>query len=58
MSIDHAGMRPAPRCYAQRPTAKAVVQERCEIDCGAILVMMSSLTAVAVFLVSYRGGIF
>lgn len=58
MSADHTGMRRAPRCYARRPTAKAVVQKHPEVDSGAILVMLSSLTAIAVFLLGYRGGIF
>ena len=58
MSVDRIGLRPGPRCYAQRPNAKAAVQERHGIDNGAILVMLSSLTAIAVFLAGYRGGMF
>jgi hypothetical protein len=54
MSIEPMGQRRAPRCY-RRPNARTLVQSRPQVDSSVVLLALSLVTAIAVFLVTYRG---
>jgi hypothetical protein len=54
MSIEPIGGRPAPRCYRRARTTLRV-ERRDQIDTSTVLMALTLITAVAVFLLVYRG---
>lgn len=54
MSIEPIAVRPAPRCY-RRPSTITRIQSRAQIDVSIVLMALTLITAVAVFLLTYRG---
>ena len=45
--------RPAPRCYTQRATSKAISETPGDADSNAVVITLSMITCVAAFLVVY-----
>jgi hypothetical protein len=45
--------RRAPSCY-RRPSARTAMQSRSQVDGNVVLLALSLVTAIAVFLLTYR----
>jgi hypothetical protein len=56
MSIEPIDERRAPRCYC-RPSASIAVQSRPQVDGSVVLLALGLVTAIAVFLLTYRGAL-
>ena len=56
--LAHSHPRPAPRCYSRQAGPKAISESRVDAQGNAVLLLLSSATCIAAFLIAYSGWSF